>query len=169
MSPKNKSVIILVGMMGSGKSTVGKLLAKLLDYQFIDTDNLIIEKENESINDIFNKKGESYFRNLESEILDDLNLANCVIATGGGLPVYNQNMNNLIKIGTTIYLKITAAEIFFRIRQFDNRPLFENSIPKVQQMLNSRKSYYEMSKYSFDCSGKKPNEVVDEIKSKLNL
>ena len=59
MSPKNKSVIILVGMMGSGKSTVGKLLAKLLDYQFIDTDNLIIEKENESINDIFNNKGES--------------------------------------------------------------------------------------------------------------
>ena len=65
MSPKNKSVIILVGMMGSGKSTVGKLLAKLLDYQFIDTDNLIIEKENESINDIFNNKGESYFRNLK--------------------------------------------------------------------------------------------------------
>ena len=92
-----------------------------------------------------------------------------VIATGGGLPVFHNNMDILKEKGSTIYLKISAAEIYFRIKEFNNRPLFENSIPKVQQMLSERKGFYSKAKLNIDCTGKKPNEIVDEIRKILNV
>jgi shikimate kinase len=168
MPYKKSSVIILVGMMGSGKSTVGALLAKSLAYNFVDTDELIIQSEKSSISNIFKNKGEHYFRNLESATLNSINMSNVVIATGGGLPIFNDNMDKLVRLGNTIYLKISAAEIFFRLKNLNGRPLFENDIKKTQETLSERKMIYEKSKFQIDCTAKKPNELVEEIKFKLN-
>ena len=169
MALKKTNVIILVGMMGSGKSTVGQLLSKKLGFEFIDTDQMIVDNEQLSINEIFDNNGEAYFRDLEKNILDEVDFSNVVIATGGGLPVFKNNMDILIDRGTTIYLKISAAEVYFRVKEFNNRPLFENSIPKVQQILNDRKGFYSKAKISIDCTGKRPSEIVDEIRTSLKI
>lgn len=169
MPHKKSSVIVLVGMMGSGKSTVGALLAKSIGYDFIDTDELIVETEKSSISDIFDNKGEVYFRNLETNALNNINLSNVVIATGGGFPIFNDNMSKLVKIGTTVYLKISAAEIYFRLKDLKGRPLFENDIKKTQETLSKRKKIYEKSKFHIDCTAKRPIELVEEIKFKLNF
>ena len=78
-------------------------------------------------------------------------------------------MDILLERGTAIYLKISAAEVYFRVKEFNNRPLFENSIPNIQQMLNKRKEFYSKAKISIDCTGKKPSEIVDEIRSSLKV
>mgnify|MGYP001441532638 CR=1 FL=1 len=111
MASKKTNVIILVGMMGSGKSTVGQLLSKKLGFEFIDTDQMIVDNEQLSINEIFDNNGEAYFRDLEKNILDEVDFSNVVIATGGGLPVFKNNMDILIDRGTTIYLKISKSLI----------------------------------------------------------
>ena len=156
-------------MMGSGKTTVGQLLSKKLGLEFIDTDQIIVNNEKLSINEIFDNNGEAYFRDLEKNILDKIDFSNVVIATCGGLPVFQNNMDILLERGTAIYLKISAAEVYFRVKEFNNRPLFENSIPNIQQMLNKRKEFYSKAKISIDCTGKKPSEIVDEIRSSLKV
>ena len=99
MSSNKTSVIILVGMMGSGKSTLGLRLARYLGFKFIDTDEMIVNTENSSIINIFKNKGERFFRDLETNLLDKIEKNNVVIATGGGLPIYNNNMKKLMKMG----------------------------------------------------------------------
>lgn len=168
MPSKKSSVIILVGMMGSGKSTVGALLAKQLNYNYMDTDDLIERSENLSIKELFQSKGESHFRALESNIIESITSQKVVVSTGGGLPIYNDNMKQLLKMGTTFYLKISAAEIYFRLKNSENRPLFENNIAQIQTLLSSRKKVYETAKYHIDCTAKKPLELIEEIKFKIN-
>ena len=92
-------------MMGSGKTTIGKLLSKVLNFDFLDTDKIIELKEQMSCKEIFKKNGENYFRTMEMQLLPSLKNTNTVIATGGGLPIYNDNFKKLNSIGTTIYLK----------------------------------------------------------------
>ena len=88
--------ISLIGMMGCGKTTIGELLAKELCYKFIDTDSLIVEKENRSINDIFENDGEQYFRKVETNVLKEaLNNQNQIISTGGGIVKSNENITLL--------------------------------------------------------------------------
>ncbi len=169
MSSKNCSVIILVGMMGSGKSTIGSMLAQHLGFKFKDTDRMIAEAENSSITNIFKNNGEDYFRNLENNILNHIEKENVVIATGGGLPIHNNNMQKLTKLGSTIYLSITPSEIYFRLKDFNNRPLLPNSISSIKELLNSRKKTYSMARYIIDCTDKKKEEIVEEIIRKLNF
>ncbi len=169
MSSKESSVIFLIGMMGSGKSTVGLRLAKYLGFKFIDTDKMIVDAENLSIVNIFKNKGESYFRDLETNILDKIEKNNVVIATGGGLPIYNNNMKKLMKIGLTVYLSITPSEIYFRLKNSNDRPLLPYNISSIEELLKSRESIYDLASYQFDCTGKKLDELVKEIVNKLNL
>tara|TARA_Y100000385_G_scaffold62598_1_gene61457 strand:- start:2430 stop:2948 length:519 start_codon:yes stop_codon:yes gene_type:complete len=172
MSSKKTSVIILIGMMGSGKSTVGLRLAQYLGFKFIDTDEMIVNTENSSIINIFKNKGENYFRDLETNLLDKLDKIeknNVVIATGGGLPIYNNNMKKLMKIGSTVYLSITPSEIYFRLKDLKDRPLLPNKISSIEKLLKSRESTYVLSSYQFDCTGKKVEELVKEIVNKLNF
>lgn len=122
--------------MGSGKSSVGRLLAKKINKYFIDTDALIEHSENQSIDDIFKSRGESYFRELEKNTFNWLvNVDNAVISTGGGLPIY---IDNLKRVGEVIYLKIPFEEILKRLNQSEitKRPLFQN-------IENARELYYK--------------------------
>ena len=100
-----KPSIILIGMMGSGKTSVGKILANHLKFSFIDTDLEIENQENKTINQIFKVYGEPYFRMLEKNLLKNLNKYNFVISTGGGFPIFNDNMSQLLNLGTTIFLE----------------------------------------------------------------
>src|SRR5512133_3442701 len=99
-------VIYLIGFMGSGKSTAGRELARLLGWSFTDLDTEVEKREGKTIRQIFAQKGEEYFRNLETKVLRDLNtLANSVISTGGGTPCHSDNMDFMLENGLTIYLK----------------------------------------------------------------
>ena len=102
-------------MMGCGKSTVGRLLSKKLNYHFLDSDQMIEEKEQRSVASIFENKGEAYFRKLEKQFILDLNCENTVIATGGGMVELDQIDELLSQKGLTIFLKCSATLLIKRI------------------------------------------------------
>jgi shikimate kinase len=161
--------IILIGMMGSGKTSVGKLLSEFLGYGFMDTDLAIEKAENNSISSIFEIKGENYFRELETNIISQIPLHDTIVATGGGLPVFNENMDALLGMGVLVYLKASPEQIFKRLENSNDRPLFQNDIVEVNQLLIKRSNFYEKAHYVIDVSDKNVQEICNEIKQKLNL
>ena len=113
--------IALVGMMGCGKTTIGKLIAKDLNFSFIDTDKLIVEKENRSINKIFEENGEEYFREIETSILiKTLNNDNQIISTGGGIIKKDENIKLLKEKSIVIYLKADDKTLYERVKNNNN-------------------------------------------------
>lgn len=142
--------IFLIGFMGCGKSTIGKKLAKLIDYDFIDFDQLIENKEKLNINDIFNLKGEGYFRELETTLLNNLNSKNTIISLGGGTPCFNNNMSIINQKGLSIYLKLPAKTLAKRLADSKTkRPLIEDVkhnpsalINRIDDMLIEREPFY---------------------------
>lgn len=141
-----KNNIILIGCMGCGKSTVGQRLAKSLGYQFVDTDNLIVKKYGESIPSIFESKGEAYFRQLETDILQELNHStnHTVIATGGGIPVKDQNQVLLRSLGHVFYLDTSLNVLLKRVQGDTGRPLLAsgNQEEKLRKILEERTPKY---------------------------
>ena len=141
----NKINISICGMMGSGKSSVGKLLAKKINYNFIDTDLLIEKEENKSINQIFAENGEEYFRSLEKEItLNSLNKKKTIISLGGGA-ILNNEIRLAIKLNSfNIYLKVDKFVLNKRLKNSKHRPLLKNEIlnKKLHELLNQREKFY---------------------------
>ena len=139
--------IYLVGMMGAGKSTFGRQLAKHLQYNFIDLDDAIVKETGKSIETIFQESGETSFREIEKEVLHKTsqNNQNKVIATGGGAPCFYDNMEYMNENGITIFLNISADEIAERLSKSDNnhRPIIKN---KNKEELEIRIPFYEKSK-----------------------
>ena len=163
--------ISLIGMMGSGKTTIGKLLAKELSYSFVDTDFLIVEKENRSINDIFSNSGESYFRNAESNILKEaLNNQNQIISTGGGIIKTNENIKLLKEKSLVIYLKANEETLFNRLKEDTTRPLLNVSDikEKINVLLTERQAQYEQAHYTITTENKEPIEITQEIIGIIN-
>jgi len=116
--------IILTGYMGTGKTSVANELNKLLCHEIMDTDDLVVKREKRSINDIFAKDGEQYFRKIESEIIEEVSkLNNVIISTGGGVVLNKQNIQNLKKNGVVFCLTATPEKIFERLKKDDTRPL----------------------------------------------
>ena len=155
--------IILVGMMGSGKTTIGKLLSTKLNFSFIDTDRMIEKQQNLSIDEIFEKKGESLFRELERDIISVLPAQNTVVSTGGGLPVFNDNWMKLNELGSTIYLKANEASIIQRVSTKLNRPLFSNKQDDIASLIAIREVYYNRASYIVNTNNNSPEEVMNEI------
>ncbi len=162
----------LIGMIGSGKTSLGKSLANDIDYNFIDLDGEIEKAAGIKINNIFDKYGEKYFRKLEMEISRKVikNSENNVIATGGGFPINENNFKWMKNIGIIIWLKASAETIFKRIRSSKDRPLLTNpSIQSIEGILSERMKYYQRAKYHIDTNGKSLNMAVNtlikEIKS----
>ncbi len=165
--------IFLIGFMGSGKSTLGKNLAESLNYDFIDSD-LWIEKEQEmSIDSIFSSKGEAFFRELELKFIENLNPFNpTIIATGGGLPCFNGNIEKLKEIGTVIYLKVSPELIFERIKFDDTRPLLnkqdkQEKMDFIQNKLKERNVFYSQAHITIDANQSIEIQVT-EIKCQLS-
>ena len=134
--------IFLIGMMGSGKSTIGLLLAEQLGYQFLDTDVLIEKQENRRIHEIFQTKGEAYFRMREKALIAELPRQGAVVACGGGLPCYNHLLENIKKIGMVVYLKGDPIQLYKRLGQDATRPLLHD-FNAYQTLLEARQSIYE--------------------------
>lgn len=143
--------IYLIGLPGSGKTTLGKELAALLHLQFVDLDDLIIEKEGASIGDVFDQKGEDYFRKVEREVLyASAKLENVVIATGGGTPCFFDNMEFILRNGHSIFLNVPVEAIVSRLmadEKVQSRPLVRGkSTPELQAymqgVLTKRMPYY---------------------------
>ncbi len=139
--------LVLIGYMGAGKTTLGRYLAEKYAYDFIDTDAYISEKAGMSINEIFSVHGENYFRNLETETLEELmqKNGNMVIATGGGLPLRAENQTLLHELGNVCYLRACPDTIYDRVKNSTDRPLLacDNPYEKICNMLKARAPIYE--------------------------
>lgn len=160
--------LILIGFMGCGKSTVGAQLANELGYDLLDTDSYIEKKAGCSISSIFDEHGEDYFRKLETDTLTDLNryVTRTVISTGGGLPMRPENVEQLKKIGTVIYLDVESDEVVRRLEGDRTRPLLQgdNVSQKVRKLLDVRKPVYESAAdHTVHVTGRSVDDITEDI------
>jgi shikimate kinase len=160
------TTIILTGFMGTGKSTVGRVLASKLGYAFVDTDNCIVEREGCSITDIFAEKGEPYFRNVERDtIACVLSMDNQVVSTGGGAVLSFENRNLMRRSGIVVNLTADTESILRRLGQEAERPLLQGAkfAENIEIMISEREPYYADSDIRIDTSGKNVEDVAREI------
>lgn len=165
-----KKNIVLIGFMGTGKSEVGKELAKTLGYKFIDTDELIEKREGIPVSEIFDKYGETYFRKIESEIIKDVSvMENVVISTGGGAVIRSENRMNLKKNSITICLTASPEVIYERIRDYDNRPLLktDDTYMRIKELLKEREPYYSEADIKIDTTQLEAQKVVETIMKEM--
>jgi len=157
---------ILIGFMGSGKTEVGKRLAKRLGYTFMDTDLLIEEKTGKSISDIFSKDGELFFRDIETLILTGLSGINeHVISTGGGIVTKKENILLLKKTGFIIWLKASPETILKRVGSETHRPLLkvDNPLEKIKKLMSQREQSYSEADLTIDTDGLEVEDIVNNI------
>ncbi len=166
-----KENIALIGFMGSGKTTVGKQLAKALEMKFVDIDKLITEREGRTIPEIFETDGEAYFRRLESQIVEEESRDNnVVISTGGGVIIDNANIKNLQKSSFVVYLNCTIECVYQRVRRRKNRPLLnvDDMLKTITDLHQRREKLYRIScDYSVEIDTESTiYDTVDDIKRK---
>ena len=158
--------LTLTGMMGVGKSTIGKLLAKKLQYDFLDIDKLIEQKEGSSINLIFKNKGEEYFREIEKRLtLTELKKINCVISLGGGSFLQNEVRKSVKKLSVSFWLDLPIDELIKRLTKSKKRPLLfkQNLNSTVKQIYFDRKKIYNMADFRIKCKSLKAKEIANKI------
>ena len=163
----NRSVI-LTGFMGTGKSSVGRVLAELLGWQFVDLDAVIVANAGKSINEIFAADGESEFRNRENKCLERvLNDGLAVIAGGGGVVIAESNRKMMRNRGCVVNLTASLSVILSRLDGADDRPLFaaEDAVNRVQALMEERKHFYEDADIRIDTNNKSVEDVAAEILS----
>jgi len=167
-------IVTLMGYMGSGKSTIGKNLATVLGYNFLDLDEYISERENSSIPDLFKSKGEIYFRKKETYYLNEIlsSSDDIVLALGGGTPCYGNNLNILLNSSKVnlFYLKLSIPQLIERLFiEKDSRPLIshlntrEELTEFIGKHLFERTQYYNQAPYSISSDHKSEKDIVEEI------
>jgi Shikimate kinase len=153
-------------MMGVGKSTVGKKLAKKLKFKFIDIDQIIEKKEKISIKEIFENKGEDYFRKIEKKIsLDELKKNNAVIALGGGAFMNKSIRAEAKKSSISFWLDISMESLLIRLKNVKKRPLLDedNLKDSVNKIYSERKKIYNKSNFRIKCNSKNTDQVINKI------
>jgi len=166
MLHRRRKVIYLLGFMGSGKSTVGELLAKALGWPLIDLDTVIEAGQGLSIREIFENSGEPFFRQIERAALAEACKAEpAVIALGGGTFAQPPNLD-LVRDsgGTTVWLDCPPEILRARCEGLENRPLFRDE-QSFNQLLMERLPYYRLADYRISTEGRNPQEVVEQILS----
>ena len=169
-----KKTYYLTGFMAAGKSTIRPILANTLGWDFYDLDKEVEKKEGMKIVDLFNKKGEDYFRKSETEILTQLSSKNeVIISLGGGAIASEENFNIIKSTGKIIYLKFSAEMAYKRLRFKGDRPAFifegeelltkEQFIERINELFNSRKKYYEQCDFTVDTDSQSVGKTVDKI------
>ena len=159
--------IVLIGMRGSGKTAVGKLLARKLGKRFIEMDELIVQKMGMSIPEIVSKYGWNKFRNVEEEICREAaQLDNVVIATGGGVVTRQENIRELKKKGKLVWLDVSLDTLLERIGDDPNRPSLTGKSQRedMETVLAERRPIYEQAAdYIIDTEGRTPKEIAGAI------
>lgn len=168
MNPDKRNLknIFLVGFMGAGKTTVGRILAEKLGYRYLDADNLIESLSGKKIAEIFSEHGEEYFRALESETIESLSRKESqVIATGGGVVMRETNWETMKRGGLTIYLKAPISAIWERIKNSKSRPLLQVGDPlgTATELFEKRAPFYEKADIIIDTDNLSPDSVAREI------
>ena len=155
-------------MMGVGKSSIGKILAKNLNYNFVDVDKLIEKKEGTTINLIFKNKGEKYFRKIENDIsLIELKKANSVISLGGGAFLNNTIRKTTKKFSISFWLDVSIDELIKRLKKSNKRPLlFKKNISEtVKKIYFERKKIYNEANYRIKCNSLKAEDIAKKVLS----
>lgn len=154
--------LYLVGMMGCGKSTTGRALAKQLGYGFVDTDDLITQLTGQAITDIFAESGEDYFRQVESKVLSEVAAhTKLVVATGGGIVLEKQNWS-FLQHGLVIWLDVEAEQLWQRLQADQSRPLLQKPNPQqvLDELLTQRRPLYRQADIHILL---KPNQTVESV------
>lgn len=161
--------IFLIGFMGCGKSTMARLLAQELHMELIEMDETIEKEENRTINDIFATDGEAYFRDLESQLIVRIaDRGGMIVSCGGGAILREENVANMKKNGTIVYLSATPETIYERVRYSTNRPLLNGNmnVEYISQLMSKRVDKYEKAADVILCVDEKgKNEIVRELLS----
>ena len=162
---KTNKNLVLLGMMGSGKSTIGKILSKKTGYKFIDIDQKIEQKENSSIFQIFQIQGENYFRNLEQEMtLKYLNQKRAVISLGGGAFLNDFIRKNVLKNTISIWLNWDSNTLIKRIKNSNKRPItFSLNKFDIEKLIEERNKIYSKALFKLDCENLKKDEITNYI------
>lgn len=166
----NKSNIVLIGMPGAGKSTVGVVLAKAMRKPFIDTDLLIQQKHGMYLQEIIDKYGIGKFLEMEEKVLVELKVKDHVIATGGSVIYSNSALNHLKKDSILIYLKLRFDELEERLKDFKSRGIAKEKDKTLVDLYNERIPLYEKhADTTIICSSKSIEDIVFEIKEEVNM
>lgn len=163
--------IYLTGFMGTGKTSVGREIALMLDLKFIDLDELIVEKEGRSINDVFAQAGEPYFRKVEKEALKEVSQVNSqVVSCGGGIVIDPENIAIMKQSGRFIALFARPEVIFERIKKETHRPLLNTVDPlaRIKELLAIRKPYYDQAEFVIDTSDISVQEAAEKVIKLIN-
>jgi shikimate kinase len=174
-----KDIVYLTGFMGSGKSTIGPILANTIGYDFLDIDKKIETTASRTINEIFANDGEGYFRELERKIVQQIsNTHSCVVSLGGGTVTKSDNLSAIKTSGVLIYLKADAQEIFQRLKYKADRPLLKGSdsvslengdlLRRITSLMEEREAFYMQADIVVSTAGKKIGQTVDEIVRRIH-
>lgn len=168
-----KKHIALIGFMGVGKSTISRELHRKTGWPEIDTDQKIVELEGCPVSNIFEEKGEAYFRQLETDLIDDLGLLPpVIISCGGGMAIRDINVKKLQAIGEILLLTAEPETIYERVKDSTNRPLLNGNmnIPYIKELMEKRRPFYEKAATAIvSTDGKTVSEIADEILGKCSL
>ena len=161
-----KKSLVLTGMMGVGKSTIGRLLAKRLKIKFIDVDKIIERSERKSIKKIFEDNGEKYFRKIEEKItFKIIKKKNAVIALGGGAFINNAIREKVLKTCISIWLKVSLEKLIVRYKRNNRRPLLDKRKLdiNVKKIYQTRKNIYRLANFKVNCDNINKTQIVDKI------
>jgi shikimate kinase len=169
----NDSRIYLTGFMGAGKSTIGKILAQRIGYRFYDTDHLVMRGFGKPVSVIFEQNGEEAFRNAEILVLNELaQRSNVVVSTGGGTLVRDETFAIARESGLLIYLRAPVSDLYERVI-FSPKDRPQVDVPEQESIFHEyfeqRRHYYERSDFTVDTVNRKPDDVVRDIMTALNL
>ncbi len=158
--------LILLGMMGAGKSTIGKILAQKLKFRLLDTDKLIEKKNLMTISEIFKKKGEDFFRDQEEKIvMDCLNGKDKVISLGGGAFINKKIRDTVLLSGVSFFLNVDLKILCLRLEKSKKRPLLTGKKLKtnLSNIIQNRQAIYKLANHKINCNNLKPDEIADQI------
>jgi shikimate kinase len=171
-TPRHIQNITLIGFMGTGKSSVGQIVAQQLHFTFLDTDHVIEARTGKSIGEIFSQEGESAFRELEKKLVAELvTRKKTIISTGGGLPINPANLESLKTHSLTVCLWASAEKIWERVRSQTHRPLLSGPDPlaKIHKLLDERAPYYRQADVLLNTEMRALKDVAQQVIHQFHL